>query len=57
MRSWSFLKERSAAVSFHVFPRPTESLSHLQPLISGGRECLGVGCFEAVHSEVRSSLR
>ena len=54
MRSWSFQKERSAAVSF---PRPTESLSHHQPLISGGRECLGVGCFEAVHSEVHSSLR
>ena len=45
-------KERSAAV-----PRPTERLPHLQPLISGGRECLGVGCFEAVHSAVHSSPR
>ena len=32
---------------------------HLQPLISGRREYLGVawGCFEVVHSEVHSSLR
>ena len=56
-RSRGFFRCHVRSCEKGLFPQPTESLSHLQHLISGGRECLGVGCFEAVHSEVHSSLR